>query len=308
MAFTLNDMMVGAYRRSGLLNVSRLTVAMATASEVSTGFRDDSLIAETSDDDFNAGTFFMIKSATSTAMEGQFRTISDYIASSGEFVLDSVITGSTAMSSGATYGYTTPELGRDLMVELANDALKSVGDLTFIDKNTLISSAATLEYQMEVPWKRSKPYQIDLQTRIESTALRNAWQPITDYDYEPASAGSTSGRIIFDKYLPVGRKLRVWYKDTHAKITNSSSPVDERIHPELGISLLVERMYEYRNSLTRGAVPWDVQRWNDAKITAQQMRLTYPIWSKKRRSKRLELDGAEPRDHLPYPYPYGPGP
>ena len=145
MAFTLNDLLIGAYRRSGLLRVGRLT-ADGGITEASTGFKDDTLPEETSDDDFNKGTFFLISSTASTAMDGQFRKISDYIGSSGEFVLDSVITGSTAMSSGTTYGYTTPEFGRDLIIELANDALRAVGDIAAIDKNTMISSAAVTEY------------------------------------------------------------------------------------------------------------------------------------------------------------------
>jgi hypothetical protein len=303
MTFTLNDLMIGAYRRAGLLNVGTLSTSISSGSP--TSFKDESLATETSDDDFNNGTFFFIRG--STLVNGQFRRISDYVSASGEFTLSAAITLATGVSSGVTYGYTTPELGQDLMIELANDSLQSIGDFVFIDKNTITSSAAQTEYQMETAWKRSKPIQIDLQTDISSTALRNAWEPVTQWEYEPASAGSTAGRIIFGRYLPVGRKLRIWYEGPHAQVTTSSAAIDERIHPELAVALLVERMYEYRNSRTRGAVPWDVQRWNDAKVTAQQMRLLHPVWRPKRRSKRLELDGSgDTGDHLPYPSPYGP--
>ena len=305
MAFTLNDLLIGSYRRAGLLRVSRLTGALAS-SVASTGFMDDSLPEDTADDDFNRGTFFLISCTGSTGMNGQFRKISDYIGSSGEFELDAVIAGSSAMNAQTTYGYTTPEFGRDLIVELANDSLQAVGDLSFIDKNTLISSAAVTEYQMEIAWKRSPPTQIDLQTTIGSTASRNAWDMMTDWEYEPASAGSTSGRIIFGEYLPSGRKVRVWYKGAHGRVAESADAIDERIHPELAVSLLVERMYEYRNSLNRGSVPFDLQRWNDAKVQAQTAMIKYPIWKPKRKSKILEIDG-DGRDHLPYVNPYGPG-
>ena len=159
---------------------------------------------------------------------------------------------------------------------------------------------------MEVAWKRTTPLRIDLQTSIGSTASDNAWDTVTNWDYEPASAGSTSGCIIFGSYLPSGRKLRVWYKGAHARVSGSTDAVDERIHPELAISLLVERMYEYRNSLNRGSVPFDLQRWNDAKVQSQTAFLKYPIWKPKRKSKVLELDG-DSGDHLPYVNPYGPG-
>lgn len=307
MAFTLNDLLIGAYRRSGLLRVGTITAGGGTT-EASTGFKDSSLPEETSDDDFNDGTFFLIQSTASTAMNGQFRKITDYIGSSGEFELDSIITGSTLMNIGTRYGYTTPEFGRDLMIELANDALQAVGDIALVDKNTMISSAAVTEYQMEIAWKRAPPLEIDLQTIIDSTASRNAWTKISDWEYEPASAGSTAGRIIFGDYLPSGRKLRVWFKGSHARVDGSAGAIDARIHPELAISLLVERMYEYRNSLNRGSVPFDLQRWNDAKVQSQVAILRYPIWKPKKKSKTLDLDGDDGRDHLPYPFPYGPGP
>ena len=303
--FTLNGLLIGSYRRAGLLRVSRLTGAL-TSSAASTGFKDDSLPEDTADDDFNRGTFFLIQCTGSTSMDGQFRKISDYIGSSGEFELDAVIAGSSAMNAQTTYGYTTPEFGRDLIIELANDSLQAVGDIVSIDKNTLTSSAAHTEYQMEIAWTRTSPLQIDLQTDISSTALRNAWEPMTDYEYEPASAGSTAGRIIFGDYLPSGRKIRIWYKGSHDRVSESADAIDARIHPELAIAMLVERMYEYRNSLNRGSVPFDLQRWNDAKVQAQTAMIKYPIWKPKRKSKILELDG-EPRDHLPYVNPYGPG-
>jgi len=287
------------------LRVSELTSALAS-SNLSTGFKDDTLPEETSDDDFNKGTFFLIQCTGSTQMDGQFRKISDYIGSSGEFVLASTIVGSSAMNAKTTYGYTTPEFGADLMLELANDALQGIGDLGFIDKDTLISSAGVTEYQMEIAWKRAPPTRIDLQTSIGSTASRNAWAKIADWDYEPASAGSTAGRIIFGEYLPSGRKVRVWYRGTHARVSGSADAIDERIHPELAITLLIERMYEYRNSLNRGSVPFDLQRWNDAKVQAQTAFLKYPIWKPKKKSKTLDLDGDD-GDHLPYVNPYGPG-
>jgi len=304
MAFTLNDLLIGAYRRVGALKVGTLTT---TSSGTQTTFQDSALVDDTSDDDFNEGTLFIMTAAGSTISEGFFSRITDYAASSGKFTIDPGIVFSSVASSGQTYGYTSPEFGMALMVELANDALRSVGPMVFVDKNTLVSSAAVLEYQQELAWKREEPFQIDLQTDISSTASHNAWVTLRGWHYEPAAGGSTGARIIFDEFPPSGRKVRVWYKGDHARITGSTTAVDERIHPELAISVLVERMYEYRNSLNRGSLPFDVQRWNDAKMTAQQMRVAHPIWSPKRKSKLL-LVGDGGGDRLPYPYPYGPGP
>jgi len=298
MAFTLFDLILDSCKKVGIVNISNSTGGTVTT------IIDPLLSQDTSDDDFNGGTLFVIRSTgASSSIDGQFRKITDYEAGTGTFTL-----GSSILSSGpdpTTYGYTTPEFPYELLIQMANDALQAVGDLVFIDKNTLTSSAATSEYQMEVAWKRSRPMQIDLQTNISSTALRNGWQPITNYDYEPAAAGSTSGRIIFGDYPPVGRKFRIWYEAPHADVWDSTAAIDERIHPELVEALMVERMYEYRNSRNRGSVQFDLQRWNDAKVQAQQARVMYPVYKPKRKSKTLVLDG-DGRGDLPYPSPYGP--
>ena len=291
-------MVLDSCKKVGIVNISNSTAGTVTT------VIDSALSQDTSDDDFNGGTIFMIRSTgASTSIDGQFRKIADYEAGTGTFTL-----GSSILSSGpnpTTYGYTTPEFKHELLVQMANDALQAVGDLVFIDKNTLVSSAAVNEYQMEIAWKRARPMRIDIQGDVSSTASRNSWRSVSDFEYEPASAGSTAGRIIFDDYLPTGRKIRIWYETPHAEVWVSSAAIDERVHPELAVALMVERMYEYRNSRNRGSVAFDLQRWNDAKIQAQTARVLYPVWRPRRKSKILELDGSGDRS-LPYPYPYGP--
>jgi hypothetical protein len=302
MTHRLSEVLAAAYRRAGILKVGTLTSSVASGT--ATEFLDSALIDDTSDDDFNEGAFFILNGQTASGASNQVRKITDYAASSGQFTVSPGVVFSSAASS-VVYAYTTPEFGMDLMVQLLNDALKSAGDMVFADKNTVVSSAAQTEYQMELAWKRSEPFQVDLQTKVGSTATDNAWNTIYGWHYEPAVGGSTSGRIIFDKYLPVGRKVRVWYMGPHQDIANSTDAVDERLHFDLVVALLVERMYEYRNSLNRGSLPFDIQRWNDAKVVAQQMRVQYPIWKPKKKPKLLSL-GGDSGDHLPYPYPYGP--
>jgi len=288
MAFTLFDLVLDACKKVGIVNISNATGGLVTT------VIDASLSQDTSDDDFNGGTIFIIRATgTASSIDGEFRKIADYEAGTGTFTLASSIV--CAPTDPTTYGYTTPEFKYELLIQMANDALQAVGDLTFIDKNTLVSSAAVDEYQMEVAWKRGRPSRIDVQGTIGSTASRNAWDEISNFEYEPASAGSTAGRIIFGQALPTVRKMRIWYKAPHAAVWGSTACIDERIHPELVVPLMVERMYEYRNSRNRGSVAFDLQRWNDAKIQAQQARIMYPVWKPKKKSRILELDGEGDR-------------
>ena len=301
MAFTLFNLLAETYKRLGQWNESVVTGTSGSA----TVLEDSTLANEGSDDDWNRGAVFIVYDAAGAAgaPEGEYGIISDYADSSGKFTFSTL---STKVAAGDRYGYVSEFYPIQTMIGLANTALRSVGSFSLIDKNTLVSSAAVTEYQMEVAWKKSRPSRIDLQTSVGATASRNAWEPIANYDYEPATAGSTAGRIIFGDYLPSGRKLRIWYDAPHPQLGTASAALREEIEPELAILLLVERALEWQNSRLQGGDQFLLQRWNDAKQQAQVARAMYPIWKPKRKSKILELDG-DSGDHLPYVNPYGPG-
>jgi len=301
MAFTLFDLLAETYKRLGQWNES---VATGSSGDV-TVLEDSTLANEGSDDDWNRGAVFIVYDAAGASADpqGEYSIISDYADSSGKFTFGTL---STKVAAGDRYGYVSEFYPVQTMVGLANAAVRSIGSFSLVDKNTLVSSAAVTEYQMEVAWKRGRPSRVDLQTSIGSTASRNAWESTTDYEYEPATAGSTAGRIIFGKYLPAGRKIRIWYEAPHPPLSTGSDPLREEIEPELAILIMVERALEWQNSRLQGGDQFLMQRWNDAKIQAQQARLMYPIWKPKRKSKILELDG-DSGDHLPYVNPYGPG-
>ena len=302
MAFTLFDLLAETYKRLGQWNESIVTGSTLAK----TAIEDSTLANEGSDDDWNKGAYFHVynSSVAGAAPEGEVVLITDYVDSSGKFTFNTL---SCTPDTGDRYGYVSEFYPLQTMIGLANTTIQSLGTIPLIDKNTLISSAAVTEYQMEVAWKRARPDRIDLQTSIGSTASRNAWEPISDYEYEPATAGSTAGRIIFGSYLPSGRKLRLWYQGRHPYIQASTNPIYEGFEPELVTLTMVERALEWQNSRLQGGDQFLMQRWNDAKVQAQLARARYPVWKPKRKSKILQLDG-DSGDHLPYPYPYGPGP
>jgi len=302
MAFTLFHLLQETYKRLGQWNESVVTGSTLAK----TAIEDSTLANEGSDDDWNKGAYFHVynSSVAGAAPEGEFVLITDYVDSSGKFTFNTL---SCTPDAGDRYGYVSEFYPLQTMIGLANTTLQSLGTIPLIDKNTLISSAAVTEYQMEVAWKRGRPTRIDLQTSIGSTASHNAWESITDYEYEPVTAGSTAGRIIFGSYLPTGRKLRIWYQAPHPYIQASTAPIYEGLEPELVTLSMVERALEWQNSRLQGGDQFLMQRWNDAKQQAAMARAMYPVWKPKRKSKVLEI-GGDGGDHLPYPYPYGPGP
>lgn len=299
MAFTLSNLLQDACRKVGILSVG-LSTAGSSITLV-----DATLIGESADNDFRYATIFFIQSANSTAIEGQFRTVSSYTAGTGTFAFSSL---AASVTNPCTYARTTPEIHTELLIELANDALRHLGDLDFVDTATLGTSAAVDEYTNQIAWKRARPKRLELQTDISSSGSRNRWQTMYNWEIQPSSAGAT-GKIVFGESLPAGRDVRVWYEDVHHRVSLSTAPVDERIHPELAIASLVEKIYEYRNSLNRGSLPFDLQRWNDAKVRLNEALVRYPIYRWKRKPKLLTFgDDTMGGDHGPWPPPYGPGP
>ena len=236
----------------------------------------------TADDVYNNGTLFF-------STVGVFSRITDYDASSGQWTYTSGAFTSGA-SSGISFGYTTPEFGQEVMTELANDALRAVGPIIRRDR-TMVSSASQLVYNMPVAVKYGKPYRVQILGRTGSTTDDPSWVDLYpgQYDVQPSSAGAQN-LLIFNDYIPSGRDIQVWFQDHHGRIDVSTALIDEAIHPELATLLLVEKMYEYRNSRARGAEEFDIQRWNDSKQQVAEARVRWPIEQPKRKP-RLMIPG-----------------
>jgi len=298
MAFTLSEMISGALRKMGTLKVSQ-----TTSSGSSTAAIDASLIGQTSDDDYKYAPWFCLTAGASGIAAGEMAEVTGYLSGTGQF---SFATGvmSSVCEINVVYGVGTPEFRLKFLVEMANDALRSLGDLDNVDTATIGTSAGVTDYTLPVAMKRMKPLRVDIQTNISSSGDANDWVTIHDFEYQP-NGPSSAGTLIIPNNIATGRDLRVWYVAQHGRLTTYSGAIDERVHPELAVLALTEKLYEYRNSMNRGSMAFDVQRWNDAKTQMLEARTMFPIW-KSRRKPTLMVVGDEEADHLPYPPPYGP--
>lgn len=262
------------------------TVQFETSSKVdsSAGIINSQLKSSaTADDVYNSGTLFF-------STLGQYARITDYDASSGQWSWSTVAVSTVQLStllSVISFGYTTPEFGSEVMVELANDALRSVGPILRRDR-TMKSSVSQLVYELPLAAKYGRPYRVQFAGRTGSTTVNPQWIDLYpgQWDVQPSSAGSAN-LLIFKEYLPSDRDIQIWFQDHHQRIDVSTALIDEAIHPELAVLLLVEKMYEYRNSRARGAEEFDIQRWNDAKQQVAEARVRWPIPQPKRKPKLM---------------------
>ena len=237
-----------------------------------------------SDDQFNGGALFFVESSQ-VEIQGQAKRILDYDASSGQFTFSAF---TSAVTSNVKYGVVTPEFGLTLLERLANAALRAIGPLVFMDRSMQTSGNQTV-YALSTRIGRSRPFQVDIMGRTGTSATDPDWFELHGWHVEPSSEG-VAQNLIFPRYLPSGRDIRILYERDHYTVSASTHLIDTRIHPELAVASMVEVMYRYRNTRSRGALDFDVQAWNDAKSALAEARVRWPLWKPRKRTKTIRIE------------------
>ena len=297
MSFTVFDMHIGAHEKLGTISYGQTSASGSTGASTNHGtVMDRTESTAHADDQFNNGTIYFVRSgdqaSSAVFLEKRSRRILDYDASSGKYFFNALTTASTAglstggiSTNGTIYGVATPEFPLTLMDRLSNVAVQALGPFVYTAR-AIISSANQRIYTISTLQavdgsgtfgKYSKPFLVEIQNRINSSLDDPDWSELHGWKAVPTTAGA-AGAIEFPRYLPSGRDVRVWYEDHHTLLIDSTQVIEERIHPELATLMLVEKMYEFRNSRSRGAQEFDVQRWNDAKRQVAEARVRWPVW------------------------------
>jgi hypothetical protein len=290
-------MLQSMYKELGQLQLRR-----ATGGGTSTVI-DTTILGRYTDETPVNGTMFIVRDSAGAgaAPEGEFNRISNYVDSTTTFTVDTAFT--TAVASGDIYGWANSRYPLDLMIQMANDGLRALGDMPLVDTTTLDTAAAQTEYTYAVAWKRTPPYRVDIQGTV-GDANDNDWLETRNWEYVPAAAGST-GLVVFHSQPPTGRDIRIWYRGPHGTLNAYSDVVNEAINPELAVVMGALKALEFANSRVQGSDPFILQRIN--KLEARRIELTSdrPIHRPTRKAKILVV-GTGQGDHLPYPPPYGP--
>ena len=276
--FTLFDLHVGAHEKVGTI-----TYGVSSAGSTIT-LNDRTLSSGHADDQFSDGVIYFLES-TNVSIQGQFRRISDYDASSGQYTFTTL---SSAVTTATQYGVATPEFNLSLMNRLANAALRTLGPLVYVDRS-LVSSANQKVYTLSTLVGRSRPFRVDIMGRTGSSADNPDWTELHGWHIQPSTEGAAHS-IVFPRYLPSGRDIRIFYEADHSSMTASTQLIDRRLHPELVTLALVEKMYEFRNSRARGAQEFDVQRWNDSKRQLAEARVRWPTDRPRKKIPTLRID------------------
>lgn len=273
MAFTLSDLLQGAYKKLGQYQSYLATAGTTTTTIVGGLAAIDSL---------KEGTLFVVRDSAGAgaAPEGQFQAISAYTKATGTFAHAAV---TVAVASGDTVAIVNNLYPVRTMIELANDALRALGDIVLVDTTTLDSASDKTEYALDTEWKRNIR-RVDLQT-ITTDANDNQWQTIYEREEIPATAGS-DGLLVLDQ-LPADRDIRIWYDTPHPTLTTYSSVVHEKIHPELATWALVVEALSWQ--WHRGRDEDVAQDLSRASVELNRVKSEFPIDRPKRVPRYLTL-------------------
>lgn len=280
MAFTLFDLLLESYKglgqvRTGIVDSGSTTtiVDAMQSSQYNRGIRTDA---------YRDGGLFLIRDAAgaSAAPEGEFNPITAFASDTGTFTFDAL---SAEPAVGDTYGFTTTLFPFLDAIEHANSALRLIGDVEYVDTDTLTTDSTHSEYSVAAGWKRNI-YRVDYQGNT-SDSSDNQWIRVDDWEYIPGSAGST-GLLILPK-LSDGVSLRVSYMGPHGRLSVHDDEIDESIDPEYAVQATTVKMLEaFVTRLGEGALNtlWP-QRLGDARNQLAKWEMVRPVRKHKRRGR-----------------------
>lgn len=273
MAYLASNLLQDAFRKIGITTTGVATGG-STSSVIDTGIGD-----RYTDNDMKDGSMFIIRDAAgaSAAPENEWGVISSYTQSTNTFVIPTL---TAAVSSGDTYMFTMPFISLYEMLELANQALKSLGDIAAVSTSLTVVEGQT-EYSLPVTMKREDIIRVEVQTVDDADA--NYWDRVSDWDVIPATPGST-GLIILPQ-LQSGRTIKIIYNGAHPTLTTYNSPISEPINPEIISNILVKEALGWYNGRTGGSENYWLQKENEYAQKVEISRVRFSVWKPSQSTK-----------------------
>lgn len=215
------------------------------------------------------GTVIVVEDAlgTGVAPEGEFAMITDYDSSANLITMNPI----NAVSNGDRVGVVQPLFPLQDMIQLANIALRKIGEIDVIDTSLVVAANQT-EYTLPSTIQK-RPVRVRIQGVQD--ALNNQWRELPNTSIIPATAGSSWTLVIPDGAQ--GYTLEVTYRGMHPEVTAFDSPIQAAIHPELALCALIAEAYQWYNNQVGGSNQYLLQRENKAIQDLESARVLYPV-------------------------------
>lgn len=270
---TLSDIMRGAFTDTG-----QMTVVTATGGSATTIV--DTATRYTTDDALVGGTAFVIKTTDGLTPQGKFARISDFVASTKTFTIDTV---TDAIGAGDIIGLVRPTIPLLTMKQAVNDALKDhIGTISRVDVSLTSSSGyATYTLPAGVWIKRI----IDVQ--LEPGGILAVPDPITVFSALPYISivdrveilPTATGVQMISTDLPAGQIIKLIYEGTHPALDLYSDTVHETVPEALLKAGAVDKALTWlvakRGDSALGT--FLLQKLNDARQTIANAKQENPV-------------------------------
>lgn len=264
---TLSDVLRGAWTDTG-----QMTIITATGGSATTIV--DTATRYTTDDALVNGTAIILTTTDGLTPQGKFARISDFVASTKTFTIDTV---TDAVGAGDIIGLVRPTLPLAQMKQAVNDALKDhIGTISKVDISlTSQSGAATYTLPAGVWIKRLIDIEIEPGDQISPLVAIPYLSIINRAEILPTATGSQM--LSYD--LPAGKIIRITYEGTHPALTSYSDVVHESVPEALIRAATVDKALTWLVS-KRGDSALNtflIQKLNDARQTIANMKQEQPV-------------------------------
>jgi hypothetical protein len=262
MTLTLSKVMARAWREMGFsIDIVATGGSATTIVDANTQY--------TSDDSLLGGTAVVVRDGdgAGASPEGKFARISDFVASTKTFTIDTV---TDAIAAGDSILLATPRIKLQQMIQAVNDGLANLGTISLVDTSITLAMG-TYEYGLPVGLKIKELKDLLIFDGFHYKSIKGL------ATYFP-SAPDSAGTLQFSQ-TPYSDTLKVVYEGVHPTLSAYNDKVSETIQEELAVAAAIDKALTWYVSKRGDSAlgTFTIQRWNDAKQTLQTQKTDKPI-------------------------------
>ena len=251
--------------RAAWTELGQMTIVAATGGSATTVV--DTATRFTTDDALVNGTALVISTTDGLTPQGKFSRISDFVASTYTFTIDTV---TDAIAAGDVIGLARPTIPHLHMKQAVNDALKDhIGTMSKVDV-TLTSASDDATYTLPAGMfiKRLIDVQIDDGSDYYTSILSKV-------EILP----TTTGAQMLSHDLESGQNIKIIYEGLHPELTIYSSYVHESIPIALLTDGTVQKALEWLVSKRGDSAlgTFLLQRKNEAEQKIANAKVEHPV-------------------------------
>lgn len=268
MTLTLSKVMERAWRETGFsVDIAATGGSATTIVDANTQY--------TSDDSLVGGTAVVVRDTAGVSPEGRFARITDFVASTKTFTIDTV---TDAIAAGDSILLATPRIKLPQMIQAVNDGLANLGTISLVDTSITLA-VGTYEYNLPVGLKIKQLTDVLV---FDGYIYRSIKGLMKNFPSSPGSVG-----VLQFSQVPYSDTLKILYEGSHSVLSAYNDKISETIQEELAVAAAIDKALTWYVSKRGDSAlgTFTIQRWNDAKQTLQAQKIEKPIMRTKPAAK-----------------------